>query len=124
MVKHLLNYVIYAILLAGCSIYRIDSQDSTLDFYPPKSSFEQVACLEKVERPHEIIGIVTATTDRSRPTQEVINKMRHEAAILGGDAIIDIHSDDFNMGGKSENEGLFKGQSILVHYSAKVIVFK
>ncbi|MBF0618695.1 MAG: hypothetical protein HQL19_00850 [Candidatus Omnitrophica bacterium] len=107
--RRLILLLIAIIFLAGCSVYRIDSQDTTLDFYPPKNTPERVQFLEKVEKPHDIIGIVTVATERSRPMAEVVTKMRYEASVLGGDAITDV---------RSEPSG------ILVRHTAKVVVFK
>lgn len=112
------------VLWSGCSVYRVDSQDTTLDFFPPKSSVDQVSYVASPERPHEIIGVVTLTADRAHPFAEAVDRMRQEAAILGGDAITDIRVGPDSFGGTSKGKKRTVVANIFEHYSAKVIVFK
>jgi uncharacterized lipoprotein YajG len=111
------------LVLIGCSFYNIDSQDTTLDFYPPKASPDKVVYLEKVDQPHEVIGIVTVDTERNRPFEEVVAKMKYEAAILGGDAITDVRRDVGEGAGKKP-EKFLSNAYIRIRYIAKVAVFK
>jgi uncharacterized lipoprotein YajG len=111
------------LVLVGCSFYSIDSQDTTLDFYPPKASPDKVIYLKKVEQPHEVIGIVTVDTERNRSFDEVVAKMINEAAILGGDAITDVRRDLREGAGKT-SEKLLSNAYIRIRYTAKVVVFK
>ena len=106
-------------VLVGCSIYSVDSQDTTLDFYPPKASPDKVAYLEKVEQPHEVIGIVTVDAERNRPLEEVVAKMKDEAAILGGDAITDVRQDPGADTGSKIGKFL-RDTSIRVRYTGKL----
>lgn len=109
-------------ILAGCSIYKIDSRDTSLGFYPPKPSGYQVLCLDKLEKPHEVIGTVTVTTNRSRPLMEIKDQMIHEAATMGGDAIMGLHStDETAVSGDHQTRAT---EGIFVTYSAQVIVLK
>jgi hypothetical protein len=101
--------MVSSVLFAGCSLYRVDSKDVSSDFYPPKNSADQVVYLEKVDKPYEVIGRVKITTDRMSPREEIVAKMRYEAAILGADAVTDITSD----------RAPFR-----VEYTAKAVVFK
>mgnify|MGYP001769242952 CR=1 FL=1 len=94
---------------AGCSLYRIDSKDVSSDFYPPKDSADQVVFLEKLDKPYDVIGLVRITTDRTSPREEVVARMRYEAAILGADAITEITSDH---------------APFRVEYTAKAVVFR
>lgn len=122
MIKQLL-FLSLVLCISGCSIYRVDSQDTTLDFYPPKSSANEVLYLEKAEKPHEVIGIVSVTTEKVQPLESVVEKMRMEAALLGGDAITDVKP----AGRPSTYLGrleLLKNASINARYTAKVIKFK
>jgi hypothetical protein len=109
MLRLALGMMICVVLFAGCSLYRVDSKDASSDFFPPKSSPDQVLCLEKVDKPYDVIGIVRITTGGMVPREEVVTKMRYEAAILGADAIMDIVSDR---------------EPLRVNYTAKAIVFK
>jgi len=110
-------------VLVGCSIYSVDSQDTTLDFYPPKASPDKVAYLGKVDQPHEVIGIVTVDAERNSPFEEVVAKMKDEAAILGGDAITDVHQDLGEGAGNKTGTVLGKAY-IRIRYTAKVVAFK
>jgi hypothetical protein len=104
-------------------VYRIDSEDTTLDFYPPKASANDVIYLEKIDKPYEVVGVVSLDAERTRPMEDILLKMRYEAAILGGDAITDVRSDlNEAKGGKSEP--FLINARLRVRYSAKVIVFK
>lgn len=99
----------FSVFFAGCSLYRVDSKDMSSDFYPPKGSADQVVYLEKLDKPYDIIGIVKVTTERVSAFEEVVARMRYEAAILGADAITDIALD----------RAPFR-----VEYTAKAVVFK
>jgi hypothetical protein len=109
--------------LAGCSVYRIDSEDTTLDFYPPKASALDVAYLEKIDKPYEVVGVVSLDAERSRPIEDILLKMRYEAAILGGDAITGLRS-DLSEAKEKKSQPLLLNARIRVRYSAKVIIFK
>ncbi len=116
--------VLLVALVSGCSIYHVDSQDTTLDFFPPKSSVDKVVYLDKVDRAHEVIAIVTVTTERTRPLEEIIDQMRAEAAILGGDAVTDIRTGEGAEAGDGQGAGLFTRTSVRLRYMAKVVAFK
>ncbi len=100
----------FVILLSGCSIYRIDSEDTTLDFYPSKRSLQDVGYLEKIDKPFEVVGMVTVSVENAKSVEEVILKMRQEAAVLGGDAVTGV---------RFVPEGLIRKR-----YTGKVVVFK
>jgi hypothetical protein len=123
MLRNSIIIFIFSFVLSGCSFYSIDSQDTTLDFYPPKPSADKVAYLEKVDQPHEVIGIVTVDTERSRPFEEIVAKMKYEAAVLGGDAITDVRRDTGDSSSSKMKEFLSRS-SIRIRYTAKVVLFK
>ena len=102
--------LIGALMLAGCSIYRIDSQDTTPDYYPPRKSSQEVYYQEKMNRPFEIVGSVMVSVENGRSFDEVLARMRGEAALLGGDVITGVIH---------EPEGVIR-----TRYTAKVAVFK
>lgn len=87
-----LVFVSMIVFLSSCALYTVDSKDVSTNFYPPKDSSRDVEYLENVTRPHEIIGYVTVNAERNQGLEEVLERMRREAAILGGDAITDIRT--------------------------------
>ena len=118
----LLSAVIF--VLTGCTLYQIDSKDTTQNFYPPKTDISQVQYLEKVDRSYDEIGVVTVTTERRQSLVDVLPKLQQEAAILGGDAITDIQTDATGTWKKIKPHKLLGNAYIRATYSAKVIVFK
>ena len=120
-------YLLFApiFFLTGCSLYHVDSQETALDSYAPKVSAEQVVYQENIERTHEVIGVVSVTADRARPLEDIIDIMKGEAAMLGGDAITEVHSGPAApVAGHGKSSGLFANAAIRLQYSAKVIAFK
>ncbi len=122
--KSILFLITAAVLLTGCSIYKIDSVDSTLDFYPPKNSINDVQYLEKVDTPFVQIGVVTVTAERRQSLDEIIPKLKQEAAILGGDVITDIQTDASGSWQAVKDIELLKNAYIRAQFSAKVLVLK
>ncbi len=115
---------IVAAILTGCTIYQIDSKDTTDNFHTPKTAIEQVQYLEKVDQPFEQIGEVSVTTERRQSVEDVIPKLKQEAAILGGDAITDVQSDATGVWKKVRPKKLLGNAYVRSTYTAKVIVFK
>lgn len=112
------------VAITGCSVYSIDSKDTTQDFYMPKKSVEEVQYLEKVDQPSVQIGIVTVATERRQSLADVLPKLKQEAAILGGDIITDIQS---NAQGKWKSvtfQKLLGNAYVRCEFSAKVLVLK
>ncbi len=115
---------ILAGVLTGCSIYQIDFRNTSEDSYPSKTGIDQVLYMEKVDKPFKEIGVATVTTERRQALEDVLPKLRQEAAILGGDAITDVQSDATGIWKKIKPHKLFGNAYIRATYSAKVIVFK
>ena len=111
-------------LLSGCTVYQIDSKDTTQEFYPPKSSIDAVKYMEKVDQPYQEIGVVTVTTERRQTLDDVLPKLKQEAAILGGDVITDIQTDATGAWKKLKPQKLFGNAYIRTNYTAKVLVLK
>ena len=122
--KKALSCILVCLLFSGCSMYRIDSVDTTLDFYPPKDSDEKVVYLEKIDKPFEVISVVTVTTERTHSFEEILEKIKHEAAVLGGDAITDLKTDAAGTWGALKAPKLLENAYIHARYSAKVVVLK
>ena len=118
-------------LLSGCTVYQIDSRDTTQNFYPPKKSIDEVAYMEKVDKPYEEIGIVTVTTERRQTLEDVLPKLKQEAAILGGDVITDIQTDStgawknaISIWKKVKLQKLLSNAYVRANYTARVLVLK
>lgn len=113
-----------ATLFTGCTVYQIDSQDTTQDFYAPKKSIQEVQYLEKVDQPYIQIGVVTVTTERRQGLDDVLPKLKQEAAILGGDIITDIQSNATGTWKSIKFQTLLGNAYVRCEYSAKVLIAK
>lgn len=110
--------------LCGCSIYHVNSEDITTNFYPSKQSISEVVHVEQVDRAHEIIGYVTVNTERRQRMTDVINKMKREAAIMGGDAITNIQTDATGQWQRLPAQEILGNAFVRANFTATVIVFK
>lgn len=124
MVKRLLSLLFLVLLTAGCSVYSVDSKDLTTEFYPPKNNISDVVFIENIDKPHTVIAEITVTTERRQRMQDVIHRMKREAAILGGDAITNIHSDATGEWKKLPAQTVIGNGYIRANFTADVIVFK
>ena len=122
--KQILPIFILAFALTGCTIYQIDSKDTSQDFYAPKTDISQVEYIENVDKPFEQIGEVYVTTERRHSLEDILPKLKQEAAVLGGDAITDIKTNSTGIWKKIKLQKLLGNAYIRATYSAKVIVFK
>jgi len=113
------------LFVSACSLYQVDSDYSTLEFYPPKSSPTQVVYLEVVSRPHVVIGTVTVNAERHQKISHILERMKRETAILGGDAFTNIQT---NAGtgkwARIKPKELFGNAHVRANYIADVIVFE
>lgn len=110
--------------LGSCSIYHIDSQEDTLNYYPPKKNISEVVYLEKVDRPYEVIGRVTVNTERRQKLSDVMAKMKREAAILGADAFTNIRTDASGVWKKLPAQEVIGNAYVRANFTADLIVFK
>ncbi len=109
--------VFLALILSACSLYKINSDETSLEFYEPKSTSSQVQFLENADLPgFEVIGTVVVNTERRTPTDVVITKAKREAARLGGDAITNLREEPPLRKGK-----FFKNAYIRTNYRADVL---
>ena len=123
--KRIFFYCALVLLTSACSLYTVDSQDISTDYYPPKNSSSDVVYLDTVTQPHEIIGYVTVDAERQqRSIDDVIDKMKYEAAVLGGDAITDIKTDVPGYWKKLPAQEMLKNGYVRANFSAAVVVFK
>jgi hypothetical protein len=112
------------VFTSGCTVYQIDSKDTSQDFYAPKTSIDDVVYMEKVDKPYTEIGSVTVTTERNQTLSDVLPKLKQEAAILGADAITDIQSTSSDFWKKLKPQQLLGNAYIRTDYTAKAIIWK
>lgn len=124
MTRTIVALIAFVLLTSSCSIYHINSVDSTNDYYPSKS-VDEVVYLEEIDEDYEIIGVVTVNSERKqRSIDDILVKMKREAAILGGDAITDIQSDATGVWKHLPVQQTIGNAYIRANYTASVIVFK
>ena len=95
---------------SGCSVVRIDSEETSFDINVPKNAADKIVFQDKIDGPYEIIGIVSVSAEKAKTLEDVLPRMRQEAAVLGGDVLTGI---------SIEPEGVFR-----VKYTAKVAALK
>ena len=122
--KRILSLLCLAFLFGSCSFYQITSEETTFDYYPPKSSATQVQYLENFPQPYKIIGYVTVKTERNQTLEQIIEKLKRAAASLGADAITNITTVNRTKESQSVSSfHLFDNANIRESYVADVIVF-
>jgi len=112
------------ISLSGCTLYQIDSKDSSDEYFAPKTSIDDVAYIEKADKPYTEIGTVTVTAERRRTLDDVLPKLKQEAGMLGADAITDVQTDSSDTWKSLKPQQLLGNAYIRIIYSAKAIVWK
>ena len=117
-------FVLLLTSTTGCSLYHVSSQDVSDTYYPSKASIKDVAYMEHVTQAHDIIGVVTVNTERSQHMSEIVDKMKREAAILGGDAITDIQSDATGDWKRLPAQELIGNAYVRANFKANVVVLK
>jgi len=124
MIKNILTAVILIFLTSACSMYHLHSEEITDVYYPSKESGDDVLFVEEINQPHEIIGMITVNAERRQKYPEVLEKLKHEAAVLGADAITDIQSDSTGDWKKLPAQGTIGNAYIRANFSAVAVVFK
>ena len=92
MMKNIVSLIALVLLTSSCSIYHVTSTNTTDDYYPPRET-GAVVYLDRIDDTYTIIGTVTVNAERRQRLNDIIEKMKREAAILGGDAITNLQSD-------------------------------
>ena len=124
MIRRSLFIVAAMLLMTGCSIYNIDSQDISSEIYPSKQSAAEVVYLDEIEQPHFFIAYVTVTTERNQRVSDVIEKMKREAAILGGDAITNVRTDATGIWKKLPAQQIIGNGYVRANFTASVVRFQ
>ena len=109
---------------SGCSMYHVSSEETTLKYYPPKDSTSAISYQEKVEQPHEVIGYVTVNTERRQKVSEVIERMKRETAILGGDIITNLQTDATGEWKRLPAQDIIGNAFVRANFRATVVVLK
>ena len=120
----ILTLIVLLLSLSGCSLYYVNSEETTNDFRPSKESVNDVVYLEEVTQPHEIIGYVTINTERHQKMDDVLIKMKREAAILGGDAITNIKTNATGQWKKLPAQEVIGNAYVRANFTADVVAFK
>jgi len=120
----LFAFLFLAAFTSGCTVYQIDSKDTSPDLYVSKTNVDDVAYLEKVDKPYTEIGIIKVTTERRRSFAEVLPKLKQEAGMLGADAITDVSNDATDFWKKLPSQRLISNAYVRTTYTARAIVWK
>jgi len=122
--KNLFIYPAVFLFLTGCSIYHIDSESVSSKIHDPKSSIGEVEYVESVSGPHEVVGYVTITAERSQDREKVLEKLRREAMTLGGDAVTDLSIKAPEGWEKIPAQKILGNAYIRAQYKAKVVAYE
>jgi hypothetical protein len=120
----LFSLLFLVVFTSGCTVYQIDSKDTSPDLYVPKTSVDDVTYVEKADKPYTEIGEITVTTERRQSLQDVLPKLKQEAGMLGADAITDVQSDATDLWKKVAPQKLMGNAYIRATYTAKAIVWQ
>ena len=125
MIKKILSLAVLVLVTSSCSIYHISSTNTSDDFYPQNSP-ENIVFLENIDQPHKVIGIVTVNSERrqSQRLNDIIEKMKREAAILGGDAITEIKTDATGPWKHLPAQQMLANGYVRANFTASVVVFE
>jgi hypothetical protein len=124
MIKKIIALALLASFASGCSIYSVTSNDITTDYYPTKKVLTDVKYVEKIDKPHMVIGYVTVNAERRQSMEGIMQQMLREAAILGGDAITNIKTDASGTWKKLPAQQLIGNAYVRANFSAAVVVYK
>ena len=122
--KKFFALIMLALCTSACSVYHINSEDISTEYYVSKKSPSDVVYIEDLTRPHEIIGYVTVNTERRQRVSEVIEKMKRETAILGGDAITNIKTDATGAWKRLPAQEMLGNGYVRANFTATAVVFK
>ena len=124
MLNRFFSLLFIVLLFSSCSLYHVNSQEVTEEYYPAKASADEVVFLEMVDRPHDVIGYVTVNAERNQKMDEIILKMKKEAAMLGADAITKVESDATGSWKHLPAQRLTGQAYIRANFRAEAVVFK
>ncbi|MCA9403948.1 MAG: hypothetical protein KC897_09220 [Candidatus Omnitrophica bacterium] len=109
---------------SGCSLYNVTSEETSLNYYPPKDSTQGIVYQEKVDKPHEVIGYVTVNSERRQKIDEIIERMKRETAIMGGDVITNLQSDATGEWKRLPAQDIIGNAYVRANFRATVVILK
>lgn len=109
---------------SGCSLYHVSSEETSLNYYPPKDSTKGIVYQEKIDKPHEVIGYVTVNSERRQKISEIIERMKRETAILGGDLITNLQSDATGEWKRLPAQEIIGNAYVRANFRATVVILK
>lgn len=124
MIKKILILIFLVYLTSGCSVYHINSEDISSNYYPSKKTAKEIIYVENIDKPHEIIGFVTVNTERRQSISAVIEKMKRESAILGGDIITDIKTNATGTWKKLPAQQVIGNAYVRADFTATIAILK
>jgi len=124
MIRKVLVLLMIVGVTSSCSLYRINSEEVTDNVYAPKEDPGQVEYVEEVKGSYDVVGFVTVNAERCQNMDDVIAKMKKEAAILGGDAITNIKTDATQAWKKMPPQKLFKNGYVRANFTCTVIAYQ
>ncbi len=119
-----LSLGVIVFFFSGCSIVHVSSEYVTDNYYPEKKSAADINYLETVYQDHKVIAHAVVNTERRQTLDDVIGKLKKEAAVVGGDAITNIQTDATGAWKKLPAQKLIGRANIRVNFKADVIVFE
>ncbi len=122
MIKKFLIILCAVLLTSSCSLYRVNFEEVTDNYYTPKTP-EEVQVVEQLTQPHEIIGYITVNTERNQEMEDILYRMKTEAAKLGGDAITNIQTNASGSWKKIPAQKFIGNAYVRANYSATVVAF-
>jgi len=124
MIRTLFLITTCIVIISGCSIFHVSSRDRTDDYYPSKRTANEIVYIENIDRSHDIIADIVVNTERRQRLNEVLVKMKREAAILGGDAITNIKTDATGQWKDLPVQEFIGNAYVRANFSCSVAVFK
>ncbi len=123
MIKRLPFLAVLICALSACSLYHVNSEEVTSNFYASKKDPSSIVYVENVTRSHEVIGFVTVNAERRQSMPQVLEKMKKEAAILGGDALTNMTSNATGVWKKVPLQSLMSNAYIRANFTATIIAY-
>lgn len=82
--------MIVGVLIASCSVARLQTSDSGKYFPPTIDENIEVYSTEKANKPYSVVGEVIASVDALGDGSGSVKHLKKEAAKLGADAIVNL----------------------------------